>query len=51
LARPALVQAQAQAARFNESAALFQPLGGGWWSRQQIATKAAFDADADRAAR
>jgi NodT family efflux transporter outer membrane factor (OMF) lipoprotein len=26
---------QAQAARFSDTAALFQALGGGWWSRQQ----------------
>jgi outer membrane protein TolC len=31
-ARISLVQAQA--ARFSDTAALFQALGGGWWSRQ-----------------
>jgi NodT family efflux transporter outer membrane factor (OMF) lipoprotein len=34
-ARLALVQAQA--ARFSDTAALFQALGGGWWNRKLIA--------------
>ena len=34
-ARVALVQAQA--ARFADTVALFQALGGGWWNRQDIA--------------
>lgn len=35
---------QAQAARYADTAALFQALGGGWWNR------AALDGEADRAA-
>jgi NodT family efflux transporter outer membrane factor (OMF) lipoprotein len=34
-ARLALVQAQA--ARFGDTAALFQALGGGWWNRKEVA--------------
>jgi outer membrane protein TolC len=29
---------QAQAARFADSAALFQALGGGWWNRENVAS-------------
>jgi outer membrane protein TolC len=29
--------AQAQAARFADTAALFQALGGGWWNRGELA--------------
>ena len=36
--RVALVQARA--ARFTDTAALFQALGGGWWNRQSDITKA-----------
>ena len=28
---------QAQAARFTDTAALFQALGGGWWNRSDVA--------------
>jgi outer membrane protein TolC len=28
---------QAQAARFSDTAALFQALGGGWWNRTDVA--------------
>jgi outer membrane protein TolC len=28
---------QAQAARYGDTAALFQALGGGWWNRQDVA--------------
>jgi NodT family efflux transporter outer membrane factor (OMF) lipoprotein len=38
----ALLRVQAQAARFTDTAALFQALGGGWWNR---------DGGEDRAAR
>ena len=31
---------QAQAARFADTAALFQALGGGWWNRQPLADAA-----------
>lgn len=44
---------QAQAARYADSAALFQALGGGWWQRPDLApvgTPAAFAAPASRAA-
>jgi outer membrane protein TolC len=34
-ARVGLVQAQA--ARFSDTAALFQALGGGWWNREPLA--------------
>jgi len=37
LAHIALVQAQA--ARFADTAALFQSLGGGWWNRTNAETK------------
>jgi outer membrane protein TolC len=29
--------AQAQAARYADTAALFQALGGGWWNREPLA--------------
>jgi hypothetical protein len=29
---------QAQAARFADTAALFQALGGGWWNRVDVMT-------------
>jgi hypothetical protein len=29
---------QAQAARFSDTAALFQALGGGWWNRIDVAS-------------
>jgi NodT family efflux transporter outer membrane factor (OMF) lipoprotein len=32
-----LALAQAQAARYADTAALFQALGGGWWNRQDVA--------------
>jgi NodT family efflux transporter outer membrane factor (OMF) lipoprotein len=36
----ALIQrVQAQAARFGDTVALFQALGGGWWNRQQVAAR------------
>jgi hypothetical protein len=31
---------QAQAARFTDTAALFQALGGGWWNRDGVEDKA-----------
>jgi outer membrane protein TolC len=31
---------QAMAARFADTAALFQALGGGWWNRSDVAQKA-----------
>ena len=34
----------AQAARFSDTAALFQALGGGWWNRDDIAAKSADNA-------
>jgi NodT family efflux transporter outer membrane factor (OMF) lipoprotein len=34
----AIALAQAQAARYADSAALFQALGGGWWNRDDAAT-------------
>jgi NodT family efflux transporter outer membrane factor (OMF) lipoprotein len=36
----ALLRVQAQAARFTDTAALFQALGGGWWNRDGGADKA-----------
>jgi outer membrane protein TolC len=30
---------QAQAARYGDTVALFQALGGGWWNRQEVAAK------------
>jgi NodT family efflux transporter outer membrane factor (OMF) lipoprotein len=40
-----LARVQAEAARFTDSAALFQALGGGWWNRkeQTVAANAAAD--------
>jgi hypothetical protein len=32
----ALLRVQAQAARYTDTAALFQALGGGWWNRDTI---------------
>jgi len=32
----ALARVQAQAARFTDTAALFQALGGGWWNRSMV---------------
>jgi len=43
LAKAALVQAQA--ARYADTAALFQALGGGWWNREQTASAQATRAD------
>jgi NodT family efflux transporter outer membrane factor (OMF) lipoprotein len=34
-----LTRVQAQAARYADTVALFQALGGGWWNRPQIAAK------------
>jgi NodT family efflux transporter outer membrane factor (OMF) lipoprotein len=34
---------QAQAARYADTAALFQALGGGWWNRQDVAPAKAWD--------
>jgi outer membrane protein TolC len=34
---------QAQAARYADTAALFQALGGGWWNRQDVAAITASD--------
>ena len=34
---------QAQAARYADTAALFQALGGGWWNRQDVAAMKASD--------
>jgi len=31
----ALVRVQMQAARYSDTAALFQALGGGWWNRDE----------------
>ncbi|HTN65937.1 MAG TPA: efflux transporter outer membrane subunit [Burkholderiaceae bacterium] len=45
-ARVALVQAQA--ARFADTAALFQALGGGWWNRQALAAAAVETVPASR---
>jgi outer membrane protein TolC len=36
----ALNRVQAQAARFTDTAALFQALGGGWWNRDGVEDKA-----------
>jgi NodT family efflux transporter outer membrane factor (OMF) lipoprotein len=38
-----IVLVQAQAARYADTAALFQALGGGWWNRQDVATAKASD--------
>jgi hypothetical protein len=37
-AQARLAVVQAQAARFADTAALFQSLGGGWWNRVDILT-------------
>jgi NodT family efflux transporter outer membrane factor (OMF) lipoprotein len=34
-----LTRVQAQAARYGDTVALFQALGGGWWNRREIAAK------------
>jgi outer membrane protein TolC len=34
---------QAQAARYADTAALFQALGGGWWNRQDVAPAKTWD--------
>ena len=36
---------QAGAARYADTAALFQALGGGWWNRPALAQAAAAKAD------
>ena len=43
LAKFALVQAQA--ARYADTAALFQALGGGWWNREPVGSAQAVRAD------
>ena len=40
-ARLALVQAEA--ARYADTAALFQALGGGWWQRSDLGTRCAIN--------
>jgi outer membrane protein TolC len=38
--QPALLSLiQAQATRFDDRAALFQALGGGWWNRKEVAER------------
>ena len=39
-----IAQLQAQAARYADTAALFQALGGGWWNRQPLASRLQRDA-------
>jgi len=34
---------QAQAARYADTAALFQALGGGWWNREDVAPAKTWD--------
>ena len=34
-----LARVQAQAARFGDTVALFQALGGGWWNRKEVAAR------------
>jgi NodT family efflux transporter outer membrane factor (OMF) lipoprotein len=34
-----LTRVQAQATRYGDTVALFQALGGGWWSRKEVAAK------------
>jgi NodT family efflux transporter outer membrane factor (OMF) lipoprotein len=34
-----LTRIQAEAARFGDTVALFQALGGGWWNREELASK------------
>jgi outer membrane protein TolC len=36
---------QAQAARYADTAALFQALGGGWWNRHDVAPQKASDVE------
>src|SRR5262249_30451742 len=38
-----LALVQAQAARFADTAALFQALGGGWWKREDVAPAKTWD--------
>jgi outer membrane protein TolC len=38
-----LALVQAQAARYADTAALFQALGGGWWNREDVATAKKWD--------
>jgi NodT family efflux transporter outer membrane factor (OMF) lipoprotein len=38
-----LALVQAQAARYADTAALFQALGGGWWNREDVAPSKAWD--------
>jgi outer membrane protein TolC len=34
-----LTRVQAQAARYGDTIALFQALGGGWWNRKELAAR------------
>jgi outer membrane protein TolC len=34
-----LTRVQAQAARYGDTVALFQALGGGWWNRKEVAPR------------
>jgi len=34
-----LARVQAQAARYGDTIALFQALGGGWWHRKEVAAR------------
>jgi outer membrane protein TolC len=34
-----LTRVQAQAARYGDTVALFQALGGGWWNRKELAAR------------
>jgi len=34
-----LARVQAQAARYGDTIALFQALGGGWWNRKDVAAR------------
>ena len=38
-----LALVQAQAARYADTAALFQALGGGWWNREDVAPAKRWD--------
>ena len=38
-----LALVQAQAARYADTAALFQALGGGWWNREDVAPPKRWD--------
>jgi len=40
---------QAQAARFGDTASLFQALGGGWWNRKEVAMRGEDGQNGDRA--